>query len=81
MPRPAPTDGDIELRKRRAQEMKHFMKEHLFTEIKLADVLGVSRRTVQMIKAGKVTPTPSTLHKWEALLKSHGHKPSLLQDA
>lgn len=80
MSRPKPTEDDLELREVRAAEMKRFMREHLFTEVKIAEVLGVSRRTIQMIKAGKVTPTPPTLRRWEALLKRYGRTPTLLPD-
>lgn len=75
MGRPRPTDEDIAKRQVRAEEMKKFMNENLFTEVKLAESLGISRRSVQMIKAGKVTPTPPTLRKWEALLKRYGSAP------
>lgn len=71
MARPMPTARDIEERKTRAAKIKEFMSDNLFTEVRLAETLGVSRRTVQMMKAGKVTPTRSTLRKWEALLNKY----------
>jgi ribosome-binding protein aMBF1 (putative translation factor) len=78
MSRPKPTEEDFEERKTRAREVKIFMHENCFTEVKLADTLGVSRRTVQMIRAGLVTPAPSTLRKLEALLKQYEKAPTLL---
>lgn len=81
MSRPKPTEEDFEDRKSRAEEMKHFMHENMFTEVKLAEVLGVSRRTIQMIKAGRVTPTPLTLRRWEALVKQYGPARTLLSEA
>jgi DNA-binding XRE family transcriptional regulator len=81
MSRPKPTEEDFEERKTRAEQMKHFMHENVFTEVKLAEVLGVSRRTIQMIKAGNVTPAPQTLRRWEALLKQYPPTRTLLSEA
>jgi transcriptional regulator with XRE-family HTH domain len=72
MARRKPTAEDYDERAARAAIMKQFMIDNRFTDDKLADILGLSRRTVQMMKAGKVTPTPPTLRKWEALLKRYG---------
>lgn len=58
-------------RKDRAHEWKGFRKARLFTQIRLADVLGISRRTVQQIEAGKVAPHPSTLGKFIGLKEKH----------
>jgi len=77
MPRRKPTPEDLDRRQARAEEMKAFMADNNFTEVKLADVLGVSRRTVQMMKAGRVTPSTETIRKWESLLKQYGLKPTL----
>ena len=67
MPRPKPTKQDLEDRVTRAKEWREWMKANLFTEKKLADVTGISRRTIQMIKAGKVTPHFNTLRTFSAL--------------
>jgi hypothetical protein len=67
MARKKPTEDDLKEREARAAEFKSFMKSYLFTEIRLAELLNASRRTVQMIKAGRVTPQPGTLRKWIAL--------------
>ncbi len=67
MARPKPTKEDLKEREKLAQTVKDFMKNNLFTEKKLADVVGVSRRSIQMIKAGAVSPQPGTLHKLETL--------------
>lgn len=71
MPRPKPTKEDLKNRKNLAEEIKKFAKDNLFTEIKLAEILGLSRRTVQMIKAGKVTPHPSTLRSIDSLFAKY----------
>jgi hypothetical protein len=71
MPRPKPTKEDFKEREQLAIEVRLFAKENLFTEIKLAEVLGISRRTLQMIKAGNVSPHPSTLRKWKALSEKY----------
>lgn len=67
MPRPKPTKEALKERESLAVEVKDFLKNNKFTEVKLADVLGVSRRTVQMMKAGNVTPHPTTFSRWTAL--------------
>jgi DNA-binding Xre family transcriptional regulator len=65
---PKSTPEVIEERKKLAQKLKDFMANNLFTEKKLADVIGVSRRTIQMMKAAAATPHTSTLEKLEKLL-------------
>lgn len=67
MARPKPTKQDLQDRKTRAIEWRAWMKENLFTEKKLSDVTGISRRTIQMIRAGKVTPHYNTLRTFAAL--------------
>jgi DNA-binding XRE family transcriptional regulator len=67
MARPKPTEEDLEMRGKRAVEWRVFMKNYLFTESRLAETLGISRRTVQMIKAGKVSPNLNTLKLFESL--------------
>jgi len=71
MPRPKPTKEDISERKELAAKVKEFAKENKFTEIKLAEILELSRRTIQMIKAGKVSPHPATTKKLNGLFKKY----------
>lgn len=78
MPRQKPTGEEIQERELLAEEFRKFSKDNLFTEIKLAEILQVSRRTVQMIRGAKVTPHPGTLRKWKTLVqkyKNEGWKP------
>jgi DNA-binding XRE family transcriptional regulator len=67
MPRPKPTKADLERREHRQHEWTEFRKEYMFTQVRLAELLGVCRRTVQLIEAGKVTPLPVTLRRFLAL--------------
>jgi len=67
MPRPKPTREDRREQKKRKDEWREFRKEHLYTQKKLAEAIGVSRRTVQEIEAGRVIPYPHTLRLFEAL--------------
>lgn len=67
MPRPKLTTEDLKERDKLAQEVKEFLSTFRFTEIKLAQTLGISRRSVQMIKAGRVNPNPATVKKLETL--------------
>ena len=74
MARPKPTEEDLKAREARRDEWRQFRKNHLFTQVKLAEVLGLSRRAVQWIEAGKVTPLPSTLRLFKALKAKHEHE-------
>ena len=65
MPRPKPTEEDLKERKLRAVEMRAFMKNNKITEVRLQEITGISRRTIQMMRAGNVTPTYTTLRIWE----------------
>jgi transcriptional regulator with XRE-family HTH domain len=65
MPRPKPTEEDLKERKLLAAKMRAFMKNNKLTEVRLGELTGLSRRTIQMIRAAKVTPTYSTLRLWE----------------
>lgn len=71
MPRPKPTEEDLNERQLRRREWVRFRKDFLFTQVKLADILGISRRTVQFIEAGELTPLVSTLRKFNALKAKH----------
>ena len=51
MSRSKPTEEDLKDRDSRREEWRKFRKDHLFTQVKLAEVLGLSRRTVQLIEA------------------------------
>lgn len=74
MPRPKPTEEDKEKRIIRAKEWIDFRFNNLFTQRKLAETLGVSRRTVQMVEAGLVTPHPRTIRLFEALVSRYTGK-------
>ena len=56
-----PEKQDQKKRLKRAKEWKKFRDENLFTQKRLADIIGVSRRTIQQIEAGRITPHPTTL--------------------
>jgi DNA-binding XRE family transcriptional regulator len=58
-------------RRERAEEWYRFRKENLFTQKRLADTLGISRRTVQQIEAGNVTPLYETQRRFAVLRESH----------
>lgn len=53
-----------EVRERRADEWRLFRRNHLFTQRHLADITGISRRTLQLIEAARITPQPTTLRKF-----------------
>ncbi len=68
------TDEDLEERTKRAGILRSFMKDHLFTEVRLAELIGISRRTVQMMRSGSVTPHKDTLRRLDTLMQRHKHK-------
>ena len=67
MPRAKPDKAEMKMREQRKQEWVKFRKDNLITQIKFADLLGVSRRTIQMVERNRVSPYPVTLRKFEAL--------------
>jgi len=71
MPRPKANKEELKERKIRAVQFRDFMKQYLFTEVRMAESLGVSRRSVQMIKAGKVTPHKDTLRLFQTLVAKY----------
>lgn len=71
MPRRKPTPADIEKRKERSLEWFNFRDEFLFTQQRLAEILGLSRRTIQMVESGKITPHPETLRVFAVLKGKH----------
>jgi len=71
MARPKPTAADIKEREELAVRLKKFMKDKMFSEQRLAEVADISRRTIQMIKAGGVTPHPDTLRKLNTIFRRH----------
>ena len=62
-----PIEEKQQAREERAKEWRDFMKNNLFTEKRLAETIGISRRTVQMVRAGNVTPHDNTLRIFGAL--------------
>lgn len=71
---------ELERRKARVVEWVTFRRKYLFSQVRLAEALGVSRRTVQYVEDvdAEFTPTPEMLSRF-ALLKSkyeseHGEK-------
>lgn len=77
MPRPKLTEEGVVEREKRAEEMKTFLKNNLMTEAKLAEILGISRRTVQMVKSGRVSPQPATLRAWNNLVSKYKRNQSI----
>lgn len=71
MPRRKPDDDDLKAREVLAGEMISFRKSNLFTQKKLADILDLSRRTIQMIESGKITPHPSTITAFKSLVAKY----------
>ncbi len=71
MPRRKPDDDDLKAREELAAEVKTFRKNNLFNQKKLAEILGLSRRTIQMIEAGLITPHPATLDAIRKLFHKH----------
>ena len=67
MPKVTLTEEVLEERKKRARELKDFMVNNKFTEKRLSEIVGISRRSIQMLKAGRITPHLDTLRRLETL--------------
>lgn len=67
MPRRKPDEDDLKARVVLAAEMVRFRKDNLMTQKKLADILVLSRRTIQMIESGSISPHPATMQAWANL--------------
>jgi len=59
-------------RDRLAKECLDFRKKYLFSQVKLAEALGISRRTIQMIEGGLTLPHMSTRSKFRDLQEALG---------
>ncbi len=82
MPRPKPTPEDLKERVVRARMWKKFRKDYKFSQKKLAEAIGISRRTVQMVESvgdrrlgnppeTGVTPLTKTIRMFEILKKRY----------
>jgi DNA-binding XRE family transcriptional regulator len=54
-------------RLRRQKEWRKFRKDYMFTQRRLADLLGCSRRAVQDIEAARTTARANTQRSFAAL--------------
>ena len=71
MPRRKPSARDLEAREVLAEEMKNVRRDNLLNQKELADILDLSRRTIQMIESGSITPHPATLAAFRNLVAKH----------
>jgi DNA-binding XRE family transcriptional regulator len=62
---------DAEQRQQRAEEWKMFRRNNLFTQKRLAEVVGISRRTIQLVEYGAITPQPQTLRRFIKLKRKY----------
>ncbi len=58
-------------KKKFAKEWKAFRKKNNLSQQLLAEITGVSRRTIQTIEAGKEIPQKGTLEKFEQLREKY----------
>lgn len=61
-------------RNRRAKEWREFRKENLMTQQMLADTIGISRRTVQMVETAGVTPHAGVLSRFKTLQQKYARE-------
>ncbi len=71
MSKPPVTTDDLKARAHRRDEWRDFRRDFLFTQARLADALGIDRRTVQKIEAAETTPLPVIREKFEQLKAAH----------
>lgn len=77
MARKKPTAEDFEERQERSEKIRKYLKDNLCTEVRLAETLKISRRTLQMVKAARITPTPDTRKKLDVFLAENSKAPAL----
>lgn len=63
----------LKQRQKRASDWKRFRRNNLFTQKRLAEIIGVSRRTIQQIEGGHITPQPLTLSRFAVFRKKYDH--------
>ncbi len=74
MSKPPVTTDDLKARAHRRDEWRDFRRDFLFTQARLADALGIDRRTVQKIEAAETTPLPIILEKFADLKAAHSQR-------
>jgi ribosome-binding protein aMBF1 (putative translation factor) len=62
---------ELNRRKARAKVWLDFRKEFLFSQVQLADALGISRRMVQYAESATVTPNKEILARFDELMRKH----------
>ena len=68
MARPKRDNTDLESEmKRRAIEFSKFRNQNNLSQKLLAEIINVSRRTIQSVEAAKILPQKGTLKKFENL--------------
>ena len=58
-------------RKARAKRWTSFCKDFLFTQVQLAQALGISRRTCQYVMAGEVAPRADVDERFNLLWRKY----------
>lgn len=62
------TKEDLNRRKSRAKLWKEFRSENLLTQTALAELLGISRRSVQYTERAEIAPHKETDRRFHALM-------------
>lgn len=69
-----PTTAELKARAIRAREWRAFRRNFLYTQVVLAEALGISERSVQYIEHGKVTPGLETQRQFRILQLKHARR-------
>ena len=56
-----------------ARKWRTFRREALLTQVHLAELCRISRRTVQMVESGEITPRVSTQRRFLTLVATFEH--------
>jgi len=75
------SSDELKRREKLAMEWKLFRRNNLFTQKKLAEVMGVSRRTIQQIEGARVTPHPDTVREFLKLKSKYDLNADIQQGA
>jgi len=62
---------DSKQRVKRAEDWRMFRRNNLFTQKRLAEIVGISRRTLQKVESGYITPHPQTLRRFAAFKRKY----------
>jgi DNA-binding XRE family transcriptional regulator len=71
MPQANPDNDELKQRAERAREWKLFRRNNMLTQVRLAAMIGVSRRTIQQVENRHLTPHIETMTRFAAFKRKY----------